>query len=181
MLRRWLPGTKIEVIDESARKQVPDFDLITDVKMELEKPVTAYRKNEIIENEKEVEEQKSEKSSHLSYMKIDENTALENIGQQRDLYKELLEYCLEMEEQRKSEIQESFAAKNWEEYTIRVHALKGSMRSLGIEEMAKVAQDQEKASREGKIGIVTANHMRLLAEYDRAQRSIEHFLETYQI
>ena len=182
VLRRWLPGTKIELIDETARKQVPDFDIISDVKTESEKVVLSPKKEKASQQPKEpVFVNTQEKETTIQYMHIDEKTALENMGNQRDLYKELLEYCLEMEEQRKTEIQESFAAKDWEEYAIRVHALKGSMRSLGIEEIAKVAQDQERAAKDGKIGIVTANHMRLLVEYDRAQRSIEHFLETYQI
>ena len=146
VLRRWLPGTKIELIDESARKQVPEFEEPDFVPME-----------------------------------INEEAIRENMGGQRDLFKELLEYCLELEEERKAEIQESFDKQDWEEYTIRVHALKGGMRSLGIEELAAVAQAQEYACKEGRIEDAIAGHPHLLEEYERAHRTIERYLTTFQI
>lgn len=146
VLRRWLPGTKIELIDESARKQVPEFE-----------------------------------ESAFVPMEIHEEAIQENMGGQRDLFKELLEYCLELEEERKAEIQESFDKQDWEEYTIRVHALKGGMRSLGVEELAAVAQAQEYACKEGRIEDAIAGHPHLLEEYERAHRTIEQYLTTFRI
>ena len=146
VLRRWLPGTKIELIDESARKQVPEF----------EEPVFVP-------------------------MEIHEEAIQQNMGGQRDLFKELLEYCLELEQERKAEIQESFDKQDWQEYTIRVHALKGGMRSLGIEELAVAAQAQEYACKEGRIEDAIAGHLHLLEEYERAHRTIEQYLTTFQV
>lgn len=145
-LRRWLPGTKIELIDESARKQVPEFEEPAFVPMD-----------------------------------IHEEAIQENMGGQRDLFKELLEYCLELEEERRQEIQESFDKQDWEEYTIRVHALKGGMRSLGVEELAAAAQAQEYACKEGRIEDAIAGHPHLLEEYERAHRTIEQYLTTFQV
>ncbi|MGN0153349.1 MAG: ATP-binding protein [Lachnospiraceae bacterium] len=142
ILRKWLPGTKIEIVDESARKTVPEFD----------------------------------DTPAFEAMGINEATALENMGGQMDLYLELLEYSLELEQQRKDEINESFEKQDWEEYTIRVHALKGGMRSLGVEELALVAQAQEFACKEGRIDDAIAGHTHLMEEYDRAHRSIEQYL-----
>ena len=144
VLRRWLPGTKIELKDESDKREIPDFD--EDV-----------------------------------FMHIKEDVALENMGQQRDLYKELLEYCLELEAQRKQEINESFELQDWSEYAIRVHALKGGMRSLGVEELALVAQNQELAAKENRIDDVIAGHKHLIEEYERGHRSIEEYLKTFRM
>lgn len=146
VLRKWLPGTKIELIDESARKPVPEFEETVFVPME-----------------------------------IHEEAIQQNMGGQRDLFKELLEYCLELEQERKAEIQESFDKQDWEEYTIRVHALKGGMRSLGIEELAVAAQTQEYACKEGRIEDAIAGHPHLLEEYERAHRTIERYLTTFQV
>lgn len=110
-------------------------------------------------------------------MKIDDETALENMGGLRDLFQELLEYSLELEEQRKEEINESFEQQDWKEYQIQVHALKGAMRSLGIEEMALAAQKQEYACKEDRIEDAIKGHAHLLEEYDRAHRSIELYLK----
>ena len=114
-------------------------------------------------------------------MDINEKQALENMGGQRDLYKELLEYCLEFEVQRKGEIEEKFREQDWQEYTILVHALKGGMRSLGIEEIARLAQTQEFACKENRIEDVIAGHAHLMEEYDRAHRSIEAYVADMEI
>ena len=114
-------------------------------------------------------------------MHIDEAVIDVNMGGQRDLFKELLEYCIELEEDRWNEIQECFDKQDWEEYTIRVHALKGGMRSLGIEELAAIAQAQEYACKDGRIEEAIAQHPHLHEEYERAHRTIEQYLHTFQI
>lgn len=124
---------------------------------------------------------KEEKPASRPYVEINAEAALENMGGQRDLYKELLEYCLELEGKRWDDIQKVYDDKNWPEYTIQVHALKGGMRSLGIEELALAAQGQEFASREGRIDDVTAGHGPLKELYDWTHRSIEHYLETFEV
>jgi CheY-like chemotaxis protein/HPt (histidine-containing phosphotransfer) domain-containing protein len=117
----------------------------------------------------------------VQYMKINETVAVENMGGQRDMFKELLEYCLELKDQRWQEVQDAFDKGDFEEYEIRVHAIKGAMRSLGVEEMALAAQAQEKACKEGDFEKAKANHDNLHEEYNRACKSIEHFLEGYEI
>ncbi len=159
VMRRWLPGAKIEWINEEDKKEIPDFD----------------------EEEKKSQENPSMEETEQGFMVIDETTALENMGGQRDLFKELLEYCLELEEQRKQEINESFEMQDWEEYAIRVHALKGGMRSLGVEELALVAQEQEHAAKENRISDVIEGHNLLLEVYDFGHRSIEHYLKHFTV
>lgn len=172
VLRRWLPGTKIELVDETAKKQIPEFD---------DGVVIAEPEYKVVLSVEEIATAKEMPSTvphdHVC-MHINEEVALENMGQQRDLYKELLEYCLELEEQRKQEIHESFEQQDWQEYAIRVHALKGGMRSLGVEELALAAQKQELAAKEKRIDDVLEGHAHLLEEYERGHRSIEEFLKT---
>ncbi len=151
VLRKWLPGTKIEFVNESERKQVPNF------------------------------EETGKQEPAFIPMHINEDVIKDNMGGQRDLFKELLEYCIELEQDRWNEIQEAFDQQDWEEYTIRVHALKGGMRSLGVEELAVVAQAQEFACKEGRIDDAIANHPHLQEEYDRAHRTIEQYLKTFHI
>ena len=114
-------------------------------------------------------------------MRIDEKNALENMGNQRELYKELLEYCLELEEKRKQRIIESYEARDWMEYMICVHGLKGGMRSLGVEELALVAQEQEHAVKDNRIEDAITGHRQLMKEYERGHRSIEKYLKGFQI
>lgn len=120
-------------------------------------------------------------NSDRPYVVPNAEQALENMGGQRDLYKELLEYCLELEEKRWADIQKTFDDKDWPEYTILVHALKGGMRSLGIEELALAAQGQEFACKEGRIDDAIAGHAPLKELYDWTHRSIEHYLESFEV
>ncbi|MBE5924423.1 MAG: response regulator [Lachnospiraceae bacterium] len=112
---------------------------------------------------------------------IDAATAIENMGGQRDLFKELLEYCLELEEKRWNDLDEQFVKEDWKEYTIQVHALKGGMRSLGIEELALAAQGLEHACKEGRIDDVKEGHPKLKELYDFTHRCIERFLVDFEV
>lgn len=157
ILRRWLPAAKIEVLEEETEPELAADGL---------------------SNELEI---KTAVMGNLQYMDINEKQALENMGGQRDLYKELLEYCLEFEGQRKGELEEKFREQDWKEYTILVHALKGGMRSLGVEEIANIAQAQEFACKENRMEDVIAGHAHLMEEYDRAHRSIEVYVADMEV
>jgi CheY-like chemotaxis protein/HPt (histidine-containing phosphotransfer) domain-containing protein len=148
VLQKWLPRNKMEPVETTAA------------------PSSAP---------KTVQPQKQEVP--VPSMVIHAEAALENMGGMEDLYQELLEYCLEMEEQRKAEITESYEQQDWTEYQIRVHAFKGAMRSLGIDEMALVAQQQEVACKEGRIEDAKKGHAHLIEEFNRAHRSIEQYLK----
>ena len=202
VLRRWLPGTKVELIDEKTKKQIPEFDdgivldehqssifdideshnekLVSDDKIDTNAEMK-NSKSDVSVNDSALEQHGDKVPSDFVFMNINEEVALENMGQQRDLYKELLEYCLELEEQRKQEITESFEQQDWQEYAIRVHALKGGMRSLGVEELALAAQKMELAAKENRISDVLEGNAHLMEEYERGHRSIEMFLKSFHI
>ncbi len=183
VLRRWLPGTKIELVDEASKKKIPNFDvedLFEDNESGAIESASATARKESQEDIIGNSTEQSDKADFVA-MKIDEEIALENMGYQRELFKELLEYCLELEAQRKEEINESFEQQDWAEYAIRVHALKGGMRSLGVEELALAAQEQEFAAKEQRIEDVLTGHIHLMSEYERGHRSIEGFLKTFKV
>ncbi len=159
ILRRWLPASKIEMIDEEKEKE---SELADDSLLKEPEIKTTVQRN-------------------FPYMDINEKQALENMGGQRDMYKELLEYCLEFEVQRKGEIEEKFREQDWKEYTILIHALKGGMRSLGVEEIAQLAQAQEFACKENRMDDAIAGHAHLMEEYDRAHRSIEAYVADMEV
>lgn len=161
ILRKWLPGAKLVFKNEYDRKQI----------------------NVLVSDNGEASEMETATALDLPFepMEINEAFALENMGGMRDLYKELLEYSLEMQQNRLDEIQESFDKKDFNEYQIRVHALKGAMRSLGIEEMALAAQMQECACKEQRFQDAVEGHEHFLEEYDRAHKSIALHLETMDV
>lgn len=113
-------------------------------------------------------------------MQVNDTVAVENLAGMWNLYKELLEYCLEMEEQRKAELEKSFTAGDIRGYEIQIHALKGAMRTLGIEELADLAYEQELACKEGRWNDVVADYVRFMGEYERGHRTVEAYLEQWE-
>ncbi|MGN0438621.1 MAG: ATP-binding protein [Lachnospiraceae bacterium] len=156
LLRKWLPGKKLVFKNEQDKKQI---------KVLL--PETPRQEEEIAVTTEPT----------FVPMEVNEAFALENMGGMKDLYIELLEYSLEMQDERMKEIQESFDEEDYEEYQIRVHALKGAMRSLGIEEIALVAQSQENACKEKRFQDAVEGHAHFLEECDRAHESIRYYLK----
>lgn len=109
-------------------------------------------------------------------MYIDEKVALNNIGGEKDFYVEMLEYCLEIEETRKEKIVQSFEAKDWKNYCLHVHALRGGMLMIGIKELADLAKQQEILYQEGKIEDLIHNYTYLMKKFDEAHESVRAYL-----
>lgn len=109
-------------------------------------------------------------------MYIDEEMALNNMGGEKSFYIELMKYCLELEEERRNNINSSFNEEDWKDYVLHIHALRGGMLSLGIKELASVAEMQETAYKEGKIDEMIQNHEYLMQEFEEAHDSIREYL-----
>lgn len=109
-------------------------------------------------------------------MKLDEAAALQYMGGDVSLLKELLTYALEIKDERWTEIQTAFDLEDYSCYEIKAHGLKGAMRYLGLNEVSSFCQQQERACRQGNFQIVKANHLVLKQMYDEAHYSIAEYL-----
>lgn len=109
-------------------------------------------------------------------MVIQEQAAIERVGGMKDLYRELLEYALEIQEERWANIEACIADEDFATYQIQVHALKGAMLSLGLEELAAEAGKQEEACRQKRYEDVRRQHADLARQYERGHRSIACYL-----
>ncbi len=63
------------------------------------------------------------------------------------------------------EIRDYYETENWKDYTIRVHALKSSARSIGAMDFGEEAQRLENAGKNGDLAYIRANHGAFLADY----------------
>ncbi len=66
---------------------------------------------------------------------------------------------------RSEKINRLFEAQDWENYRIDVHALKGTSRTIGINDLGAMAEKCEHATRDGNLDYVKANHAPLMAAY----------------
>jgi len=65
------------------------------------------------------------------------------------------------------QIEMLFEKKNWKDYTIAVHAVKGSMASIGATKVSELAKQLEFAGKENRTGYIAEHHADMQAEYKK--------------
>ena len=76
----------------------------------------------------------------------------------------VLNCCLEVEEVC-SELNDKFEKKDWKNYTIKVHAMKSTMKSIGAMHVSDMAKALENAGKAGDAEFISKHHDKLLEEY----------------
>jgi signal transduction histidine kinase/CheY-like chemotaxis protein len=92
----------------------------------------------------------------------------------RKKYLEILRTYSRKGDTYRQQLEDFFAARDWENYTIKVHALKSSMQSIGAIKLSELAKALEQAGKKGDCDYLMANHAGMLAEYDRIMAELEH-------
>ena len=77
-------------------------------------------------------------------------------------------------------IQEKFAAQDWKNYQILVHALKSTALSIGAEKLSEAAKTLEFAAKNNKTDKILANHEGLMADYKKIREEIREWLKNEQ-
>ena len=89
----------------------------------------------------------------------------------------MLRLCYEAIGDKSDEIERFYTEEDWENYTIKVHALKSSARIIGAEELAGEALELEKAGKEGNIAYIREHHAAVVEDYrgytDRLRPAVE--------
>ena len=97
---------------------------------------------------------------------LDTTSGLTNCGGLTD-YLETLRLFAEAHAENAAAIQQFFDAKDWKNYTIRVHALKSSARIIGATELSALAAALEQAGDAGDIARIQQDTPRMFALYDQ--------------
>ena len=96
---------------------------------------------------------------------IDWELAMENCGGDEELMKEMFRVFYDSISEKSEEIQSFYNKEDWENYTIRVHALKSSARLVGAEKLADDALALEKAGKEGNVSYIKEHTDSLVSDY----------------
>jgi HPt (histidine-containing phosphotransfer) domain-containing protein len=75
-----------------------------------------------------------------------------------DAYLPLLKIFYESLDEKSDEIEGFYAAENWQDYTIKVHALKSSARIIGAVSFGEEAQLLENAGKSGDLAYIHEHH-----------------------
>lgn len=168
VLRRNLPENKMIFVD----KQEKESTLVSDVKVE-----ESSLKN-TGEEEKNVQEKTVEQSEHL-----EEEKGMEEIKEldvaTGELYcggpegfKEILIEFIETAVESRQELEQLFQQKDWENYVIKVHALKSCMKTIGATQLSEHALELEMAGKNGNIDLIMEKHAALLKEHQNLFRAL---------
>lgn len=94
----------------------------------------------------------------------------------RTSYLEILEQYCKNGNEHITKIESLFAAKDWKNYTIEVHALKSMMVSVGALGLSEQAKELEQAGKRGDIPWISVGHGAMITEYIRVLNVIREAL-----
>ena len=96
---------------------------------------------------------------------IDMAVGLEYAGEDEELYREILADYMECAKEQTEAIERAAAEEDHEAYTIEVHSLKSTSRTIGALELSNMARKLEQSSRNQEWETVRAGTPALLAAY----------------
>ena len=99
----------------------------------------------------------------LTALGIDVQTGLKYCMDDEDFYREMITEFAASSVETADALDAMYAAQDWNDYRIRVHALKSNARAVGALDLAEQALALEMASKDSDAATIEANHGRLIA------------------
>ena len=142
----------------------------------LEKALLKYLPEEKIDKEKrivetdefEAEENNDEQNRLIMCMKAagaDVKKGMNFCMNEESIYKEVLyEYASEADE-RYGFMEKYYNEKDWKNYSVYVHSLKSSSKTIGVMDLYEMAANLEKASKENDSETIERNHAKAMTRY----------------
>ncbi len=108
----------------------------------------------------------------LEAVGVDVEAGISNTGGLED-YIPVLEVFHEVFDEKKRELEELYYINDFENYTIKVHALKSSARILGATDLGEKAQKLESAVKQGDFDYIKDHHGEFMEDYLRLRGPLE--------
>ncbi|MCR4990691.1 MAG: response regulator [Lachnospiraceae bacterium] len=94
-----------------------------------------------------------------------------------EFYKKILSVYASESEHKGKILRESYSNRDWENYTVMVHSLKSTSRTLGARELSELAKQLEAASRQRDDYVIRKGHDRMMSMYDELVALIRKYIE----
>ena len=123
-------------------------------------------------------DEKAEKTNGdiLKDVGIDEEIGISYCQDDPNFYRTILREYGSKESEKKSELEYFYDAADWENYTIRIHALKSTSKMIGAQALFEKAMALEKASKEKDEATIRAFHAECMKLYEDTAAAILIFL-----
>lgn len=170
---------EISVLERVLRRNLPAEKLVFQSKEDFTPEATVNKEAAV---SKETDSENTEKTEiqqpaeiideELVIGDLDIHQALLYCGGKQQ-YLDILAMYYEQAAEKRQELETLYKQQNWKDYTIKVHALKSIMRSMGANTLSEKAKALETAGKKEDINYILANHEDMLTEYHRVIRELE--------
>ncbi len=120
----------------------------------------------------EVSEQPFNPFDVLSEVGINSKLGLDYCCGDETFYLEMLRMYYDQSIEKREELISLYEAENWEDYAVKVHALKSTSLTIGAEYLSERAKALEQAGKKGDIDYIRKNHAELLRMHEEVCESI---------
>ena len=146
---------------------------------ELEKLLVDFLPADCIEQQENRQQEKEDKTETDEVMDlqktltmVDVKRGIYNCGRHLDDYLKILQLTFRDGARQLEELKDLHRDKNYEDYTIKIHALKGMTLGIGAVGVADLAKRLEQAGREGEKGYIDEHTQEFYEAYDSLQKQI---------
>ncbi|MDE6661806.1 MAG: response regulator, partial [Lachnospiraceae bacterium] len=171
-LRRVLPEQSIHYIESDETKTSEPYTesdaeagILTNVEAVKASDTDAYEKTGIAPDKEPVAEPDTPMNK-LEKAGINTELGLQYCSESEEFYIEMLKMFYEQSKDKKEEIYALYNEENWEEYAVKVHALKSTSLMIGAEQFSDKAKVMEQAGKNGDASYIRENHSDLMESYD---------------
>ena len=127
---------------------------------------TKHVEPQIVIKDEKVVETKDNKKNDLDLGDIDVEQGITYCGSMED-YLEILELHYKDGKENREKIQKYYEEHDWKNYTILVHGLKSSMKTVGVMKLSDMAKLLEAAGKTNDEKYILDNHHAMMEEYQR--------------
>lgn len=149
---------EVSILEHVLKKYIPSERIIVKTEEDTDK--------EAIQNKEQERVGVINAGSALKGL-IDIQTGINYSGGVYEDYIDVIRLYYKSGIEKKQQMQKLFEDKDWNEYTIMVHALKSTSLGIGAKELSEMAKMQEKAGKENNIEYLLANHSLLMENYGK--------------
>ncbi|MBO4900868.1 MAG: response regulator [Lachnospiraceae bacterium] len=115
--------------------------------------------------------------SALAERGVDTDSGVKYCNGDREFYKQVLaEYASKREEKIRA-LSELFESGDWQQYAIRIHAIKSTSRMIGADALSEIARRLEQAAKAGDEYVIKQKHPALMPQYFGLMDTIAQILD----
>lgn len=162
----------IDTADEEkgpASGTMPEAGDEKQIKTEQAVTLETYEKTEI-----PLKPEEDDRYSGLDFINMEE--ALKNSGS-KESFEEVLRIFYNSIEERSKELEGFFEREDWENYTIKIHALKSSAKLVGALDLGSRAERLEEAGKGNNIDYIREHHSDVISDYKKYGEAIAGAME----